>query len=680
LHKRAGKTTGAAELKLDPERQALVKDAVVKSIFSKTALTGAGLTVLSGFLLWTVPLGDPWINASYDFLFRFGSRSVTNQVALVLMDNESHDSLAQPRSEFWDRNLHAKLLDKLTDDGARIVVFDVCFKNTNSAATDSRLAEAIRRNGHVVLMTEVIEGTGLAAESYKIERPNELFAAAANRLGIGKADPETGGVARRHWPFYAPGEGEIHSLGWAAAETSGAKLDAKAEQQWLRYYGQNGPGEKISYAQALTRPPGYFRDRAVFIGNWPSRPNDPGSSDGDNDKFRTPYTALTGKSVGGMEIIVTTFLNLINGDWLRRPPAWSEATLLALTGILLGGGLCRLKPLWSLATAATIILILPAAFGLWSYSSNYWFPWLIIAGGQVPCAFLCAWALQTPRVQFFLERYPGYATVGEPFGKGSYGSVRVVRNITGELQALKEIVRTNPNFKDAGPYDREFYGIKNYKPVSNQHIGLLHIDHVNRNEREGYFYYVMELGDAQDPDWERKGELYQPLDLSRACERAAGGKLPVRDCLAIGIALCDTLEFLHERRLVHRDIKPSNVIFVRGHPKLADVGLVRDIVTEATSVGTPEYMPAPPEHTGTVAADIFALGKLLYVISTGIDVRSFPELTAELAEDADFMQLNLIICQACQPDAGQRYLSAAAMGAALQEIKISAGSGMTRTN
>jgi len=50
-------------------------------------------------------------------------------------------------------------------------------------------------------------------------------------------------------------------------------------------------------------------------------------------------------------------MNLVNGDWLRRPPAWSEALLLALTGIVLGVGLCQLKPLASLLAAAGIFLV-----------------------------------------------------------------------------------------------------------------------------------------------------------------------------------------------------------------------------------------------------------------------------------------------------------------------------------
>ena len=60
--------------------------------FFKPAL-GAGLAMLCGLALWEMPLGEPWVNASYDYLFRFGCRMPTNQVVLLLMDNESYANL-----------------------------------------------------------------------------------------------------------------------------------------------------------------------------------------------------------------------------------------------------------------------------------------------------------------------------------------------------------------------------------------------------------------------------------------------------------------------------------------------------------------------------------------------------------------------------------------------------------
>ncbi len=633
-----------------------------KNFLTKPALIGAALTVICGLILWGTSLGAAWENTSYDLLFNFGSHSVTNQMVLVEMVAGAERNLIQERQQ------HTELLKKLTSDGARLVVFDVLFQQLIDSETDKNLAAAMAQNGKVVLMADIADtAMNQQLDSARIDRPNDLFFHAAAGCGLGHADSPTGEITRRHWPFLNPSEGNFHSLGWVAANFFGATLDDKMEQQWLRYYGKNGPGERVTYARALAKSSGYFRNKIVFIGSWPEKPNDPSFRELSNDKFSTPYTRWTGQAIGGVEIMQTTFLNLVQGDWLRRLSAPWEFLLIVLTGFLIGGGLRQLKPLPALLVAIGIFLLLVCGFVTWSYFSNFWFPWLVIAGGQLPLALAWAWASWTQHVLVFSERFPGYTPLGAAFGAGAYGKVWLVRNATGQLQALKEIELAK--FQDGDPYEREFRGIKSYKPISNQHTGLLHIDHVNRNEPDGYFYYVMELGDARDSSWEQKGLPYQPLDLPSACQLQENRRLAVRECLRIGLTLLDALDYLHQLGLVHRDIKPANVIFVSGRAKLADVGLVRETSVGATWVGTDYFMPPAPETPGTKTADIYALGKLLYVISTGNSVRMFPELPEALVENPEFMRLNAVVCRACQPAANQRYASVAEMLTALREIQ-----------
>jgi serine/threonine protein kinase len=72
------------------------------------------------------------------------------------------------------------------------------------------------------------------------------------------------------------------------------------------------------------------------------------------------------------------------------------------------------------------------------------------------------------------------------------------------------------------------------------------------------------------------------------------------------------------------DIKPSNVDFCRGRPKLADIGLVTDVGSSQSFVGTEGFIP--PEGPGTPQADLYALGKMLYELATGRDRMDFPHL------------------------------------------------------
>src|SRR5262249_1238278 len=124
-----------------------------------------------------------WANASYDHLFRFGSRPVTNKVALVLMDEAARIALPETQTN-WDRALHAAFLNRLADGGCPLVVFDVFFLKPRDPQTDSGLAAAMRRQGHVVLAAKVIDPKHPGAEIGQILRPHQLFLDAAATWGI----------------------------------------------------------------------------------------------------------------------------------------------------------------------------------------------------------------------------------------------------------------------------------------------------------------------------------------------------------------------------------------------------------------------------------------------------------------------------------------------------------------
>jgi CHASE2 domain-containing sensor protein len=656
-------------------------------------MLGGALTVICGLVLWGMPVGDAWVDASYDYLFLFGGRTPTNRVALIRMDSGAHRALGQVWDQPWKRSLHTQLLQKLADDKCPLVVFDLFFNAQKDKDEDVALAEAMRRQGHVVIGAEVDELSHPQTEMAQASTLN-LFLDAAAGWGVGKADGKPGGTPRRHWPFPAPSDGQFQSLPWAAARLVGARFDEQPQYQWLRYYGEKGPWDAFSYHFALSKSPGYFQDKMVFIGRTPQTPT-PGD---EKDEFSTPYTRWTERSVGGVEIMATEFLNLMNGDWLRRPPWGLELAVVVTFGVALGGGLCLLGRVAALGVGAATALAVTLAAASLSQFTNYWFPWLVIVGGQVPCAVVCALArrpkplenrttvVESPAmssarehpaqasVEVILPDAPDYELFHRPFGHGAYGKVWLARNAIGQWQALKTVYLAKFG-SNASPYEREFAGIRRYKPISHKHPSLLRVDFISKKKSAGYFYYVMELGDSLKPGWEENPSTYIPRDLDRVRKQAEGRRLPPLECVRIGLSLAEALDFLHRQGLTHRDIKPQNIIFVNGQPKLGDVGLVADLVPdgkEPTYVGTPGYMPPPPEAPGTPQADIYGLGMLIYVILTGREAELFPELATTLLEKAkppDFRLVNAIILKACQPDRAQRFASAEAMAVSLREAQ-----------
>lgn len=264
-------------------------------------------------------------------------------------------------------------------------------------------------------------------------------------------------------------------------------------------------------------------------------------------------------------------------------------------------------------------------------------------------------------------------------GGGSYGDVWLAETATGTLRAVKIVHRAR--FESERPYEREFTGLKHFEPISREHEGLVDILQVGRDDKEGLFYYIMELADAaaeagvesnttsganatpivsqpaKPTAPSNRNDAYRPATLESFIR--GKGRVPVAECIRITTILAEALVHLHSRGLVHRDIKPSNIIFVSGVPKLADVGLVAQRESARTFVGTEGFVP--PEGPGTEQADIYSLGKCLYEMAMGKDRQAFPSpptLLDEIPDRVALLELNEIINKACAPECKARYRSA----------------------
>ncbi len=259
---------------------------------------------------------------------------------------------------------------------------------------------------------------------------------------------------------------------------------------------------------------------------------------------------------------------------------------------------------------------------------------------------------------------PDYELVIE-IARGSYGQVWLARSVLGTWRAVKIVQRSL--FEDSRPYQREFNGIREYEAIARGCDGLIDVLHVGRNEGEGYFYYVMELADDQVVGQSVRSADYSARTLQS--DLNARGALPADECAFIGAELADALHYLHAHGLVHRDIKPSNIVYVDGRPKLADVGLVAGSGIASGEVGTVGFLPA--KGAGDWQGDLYALGKVLYEASTGMDRNAFPDLPPEarqLSARDPLMQLNQLWLRACSAEERESFPDAASMATALRRL------------
>lgn len=118
----------------------------------------------------------------------------------------------------------------------------------------------------------------------------------------------------------------------------------------------------------------------------------------------------------------------------------------------------------------------------------------------------------------------------------------------------------------------------------------------------------------------------EPID--RYCERR---NLRIADRIRLFLQVCEAVEHAHQSLVVHRDLKPANVLVTgEGRVKLLDFGIAKALDAGAPGdaailtelVGrpmTPAY--ASPEQVRgesiSTAADVYALGVLLYQLLTG---------------------------------------------------------------
>ncbi|MBI4613268.1 MAG: serine/threonine protein kinase, partial [Planctomycetes bacterium] len=175
------------------------------------------------------------------------------------------------------------------------------------------------------------------------------------------------------------------------------------------------------------------------------------------------------------------------------------------------------------------------------------------------------------------------------------------------------------------------------------------------------------------------------------------GPLSPREAVELLLPLVRAVAHAHERGIVHRDLKPANVLIDRsGQPKLTDFGLARRandtrLTQSGAALGTPAYM-APEQAEGIPSAvgertDVYGLGAILYEALVGT-----PPLSLHSGEHPAALLLRILresplavrahrpeidsqldaLCMRClEKNPGNRYPSAGALAAALEDYLAS---------
>jgi eukaryotic-like serine/threonine-protein kinase len=128
-------------------------------------------------------------------------------------------------------------------------------------------------------------------------------------------------------------------------------------------------------------------------------------------------------------------------------------------------------------------------------------------------------------------------------------------------------------------------------------------------------------------------ELLEGTTLRERLSDGAGGRMPVRKALELGVQIASGLAAAHEKGIVHRDLKPENIFITRdGRAKILDFGLARRSLPPSSDSTTQHRNTAPGSVLGTAGymspeqvrghpvdnrSDIFSLGSILYEMLAG---------------------------------------------------------------
>ncbi|MGO9113046.1 MAG: WD40 repeat domain-containing serine/threonine protein kinase [Thermoguttaceae bacterium] len=220
--------------------------------------------------------------------------------------------------------------------------------------------------------------------------------------------------------------------------------------------------------------------------------------------------------------------------------------------------------------------------------------------------------LQAPTGNLPRIRYLGDYELLEEIARGGMGVVYKARQISlNRIVAVKMILAGHLATKA----DHDRFHAEAQAAALLDHPNILPVFEVG--EHEGQHYFSMGYVDGQS-----------------LAARLAEGPLPPKQAAELVATVAQAVEYAHRKGVIHRDIKPSNVLIdSKGRPRVTDFGLAKrvgapgtpgrgsDLTTTGQILGTPSYM-APEQAAGQIdtigpAADVYALGALLYATLTG---------------------------------------------------------------
>jgi adenylate cyclase len=283
-----------------------------------------------------------------------GQQAAPAEIEVVAIDditfsdfNSNEENVRWP----FPRRYFARVIDRLAEDGAKVIAYDVQFTEQTDPANDNALVESVANAGNVVLATTEVDALGRT----NVFGGDEIVREVGARVGNGNFPLDPGGVIRR----VAYQVDKLKSFSLVAAERASGETISAAEvgeeTTWIDYAGRADTFESFSFSDVYYDevPPGAFRGKIVVVG--PSAVT-----------LQDIHPTSTAAAMSGAEIQANSIATALRGFPLQSVPGELTAALIVLLGLLCPVASLRLSLFWTfilgLSGAAAYLVATQVAF------------------------------------------------------------------------------------------------------------------------------------------------------------------------------------------------------------------------------------------------------------------------------------------------------------------------------
>jgi adenylate cyclase len=347
-------------------------------LFVISLTMGIGVTVTM-LILATMGFFDPLEQESIDWRFLIRGEIETHpRILIVSIDESSFSELNQKWP--WPRTYFARLIDRLSQEGAKIIGIDIIMSEPYPDDQDEQLARSAGMFGNVVFPSKFEETTRrvrwkekeLALKGKELKGPVQTISESGD-VGYINLPQDSDGFVRRFTPIQSH-QGELyfsydlkivaHYLGVPLADLKyipygQVRIGDRSvplnqyNSAYINFAGPSGKFDRISFYQVLDGefPRGFCAGKIVLVG---------ATFLDSKDFFLTPF--LDNKKgekypLFGVEIRANIINTILQKRFLRPTSPISDRLIIFLGGVLVALISFRLSPLKGAFLVSLIVLI-----------------------------------------------------------------------------------------------------------------------------------------------------------------------------------------------------------------------------------------------------------------------------------------------------------------------------------